>query len=484
MMRRFILALTLLVGGATSADAAAARYWRIQCVTEGALCVFTEVELHTSIGGSQAATGGTASASTTLGAFVPALAFDGNTSTFWASANTAPPHWIAYDMGSGNSIDVVEVKLYPRGGGDENQSPRWIYIESSSDGSTWTTRWTAVAATWVASTPQTFAKPATLTSNGGHRWWRVDVHRTQSQGAVGFSNIAMAATSGGTNLLPGALPDASGYFGALYPWNGNDSNTTTSDWAIASAPSQWWSADLLSGNSQPVTEVKITARNASPGSGNDQAPLRFCTKYSDDGSTWVTSWCSISTGAWTSNEVRTFLRPSYADALTGGHRCWRVVGATAQDASNIMAGSKVTLYIAGNNEVMAWAEPTVDSTTTGSGYNLTDADTTTIWASANTAYPHYVQFDFGTEFAPSIRRVAWTSRNDSSFAQAPATGSLQYSDDCSSWTTYVSYSVSWTQNQTQDLVNVPSGGARGYIFGANDNWPRVLIREDRCEIAA
>ena len=34
------------------------------------------------------------------------------------------------------------------------------------------------------------------------------------------------------------------------------------------------------------------------------------------------------------------------------------------------------------------------------------------------------------------------------------------------------------------LESGPAGGSRGYIFGANDNWPRVLIKEDRCEIAA
>ena len=56
-------------------------------------------------------TGGTATADTTTGAYAASNACDDNATTFWASTNTAFPHWWKYDVGVGITWRICQLTI-------------------------------------------------------------------------------------------------------------------------------------------------------------------------------------------------------------------------------------------------------------------------------------------------------------------------------------------------------------------------------------
>ena len=134
---------------------AAHRYWRIKIrVTGGGLNGgIGELQMRTSIGGSNVATGGTPSSSSLSASYLPAKAFDGNTTATgvgnaWAALtmggstglNSYP--WLAYDFGSGNDKDIAEIVIYSPGTGGLGASelPMQFDIQWSDDNVTWVTQ--------------------------------------------------------------------------------------------------------------------------------------------------------------------------------------------------------------------------------------------------------------------------------------------------------------------------------------------------------
>lgn len=133
-------------------------YWRINIQYAAGSTTNTaiaELSMHTSVGGGQAATGGTASADTSFSGDGAANAFDGNTSTFWASAS-APTGKLQYQFAS--AVSIVEYAITARNDSFWNQAPaRWTF-EYSDDGSTWTVADNTYVspATWSQGATQTF----------------------------------------------------------------------------------------------------------------------------------------------------------------------------------------------------------------------------------------------------------------------------------------------------------------------------------------
>ena len=70
-------------------------------------------------------------------AYVPANAFDGNTSTYWESTDNAFPQWFQVDLGSAVSISRIVMDLPPSSAwGTRTQT---LSIQGSTDGSNYTT---------------------------------------------------------------------------------------------------------------------------------------------------------------------------------------------------------------------------------------------------------------------------------------------------------------------------------------------------------
>lgn len=128
---------------------AAHRYWRLHISRTGSGTSVSvgELILATAPSGAQAATGGTASASSIFSTYGASLAFDGTTSAanFWMSASSSfsfggyGREYLQYDMGVGGGIDVVEVRLYFDGTTSGSTTyPSNFALLYSDDGIKWT----------------------------------------------------------------------------------------------------------------------------------------------------------------------------------------------------------------------------------------------------------------------------------------------------------------------------------------------------------
>lgn len=130
------------------------RYWRILVKSTSASIVsIGELQMRESIGGSNVATGGTASASSQYSASYPASkAFDGlttdtGTGNGWASASfssgVAAFPWLAYDFGESVTRDIAEIVIYvPAAGGGIAlaELPTTFDWQYSDDGGIWVTQ--------------------------------------------------------------------------------------------------------------------------------------------------------------------------------------------------------------------------------------------------------------------------------------------------------------------------------------------------------
>ena len=97
---------------------AAHRYWRLlitRCQIIGADGLYpsiAELEFRSELGGSDLCTSGTPSASSRYDAtYDPSYAFDDDPTTKWATAiiSTNYQHWIKYDFGNGNDVEINEI---------------------------------------------------------------------------------------------------------------------------------------------------------------------------------------------------------------------------------------------------------------------------------------------------------------------------------------------------------------------------------------
>lgn len=121
---------------------AAHRYWRlhISASASGQYATIGEIVYAESPGGAQAATGGTVSASSELAGNEAVEAFDGTVATGngWVpNTSLVFPHWITYDMGSGNDIDVVEMRITSPAGVTLTHYPTAMVLLYSDDGLNW-----------------------------------------------------------------------------------------------------------------------------------------------------------------------------------------------------------------------------------------------------------------------------------------------------------------------------------------------------------
>ncbi len=135
---------------------AAHRYWRIRLrlINGGTNGAIGELQMRTSLGGSNVATGGTASASTIFNAsYTATKAFDGLTSdtgagngwaalTMGGSEGNGSFPWLSYDFGSGNNKDIAEIVIFAPGTGGVGiaELPVQFDWQWSDDNVRWTTQ--------------------------------------------------------------------------------------------------------------------------------------------------------------------------------------------------------------------------------------------------------------------------------------------------------------------------------------------------------
>lgn len=143
-----------------------------------------------------------------------------------------------------------------------------------------------------------------------------------------------------------------------------------------------------------------------------------------------------------------------------GHRYWRLNNLNPQ-ADSYVAGAEAYLRqsTGGTNEIPV-------ASTSSTSYSLPpsvlyDGDPSTWWAS--NAVPRFVAFDYGADITPA--ELMWESRPDGFPQQAPASGTLQWSDVGLSgpWYDWCDFTFpTWagsSQIQTAALTAPPPGEA-------------------------
>jgi hypothetical protein len=125
--------------------------------------------------------GGTASASSVFsGSFVAANAFDGNPSTAWASLATpssGSPQWLQYQFTG--AVPVVVISIAVRNDSAWTiQSPPTFLIQSSPDGTTWTTQNTVTGFNWTSQGQTAYFAASTVVGHARASQVAVEVMKT------------------------------------------------------------------------------------------------------------------------------------------------------------------------------------------------------------------------------------------------------------------------------------------------------------------
>lgn len=168
---------------------AAHTYWRINVTANDGSATaveIAEVQMHTSIGGADACTGGTASASTSGGG-AASNAFDDNAATKWGTTSSNVTGWIAYQFAS--AVDIVEYSIQAFTSNLTRAPKAWSF-EYSDDGSSWTPVETREAQTgWTTGQTRTFT--VTTSANARLSQLPIEVLRTNTGVAVQLSQFAI-----------------------------------------------------------------------------------------------------------------------------------------------------------------------------------------------------------------------------------------------------------------------------------------------------
>jgi hypothetical protein len=216
-----------------------------------------------------------ATASSTENAGFPAAnAFDGNLGTRWSSA-FSDPQWVEVDLGSSQPICQVTLAW-------EAAYGTAFQIQTSTDGSTWTTIYSTTTGTGGTQTLNVSGTGRYIRMYGtaratqyGYSLWEFSVYATGGgTGACGTANVALNKTATASSTENAGSPAA----------NAVDGNTGTR-WSSAFSDPQWLEVDL--GSAQPVCKVVLDWETA--------YATAFQIQTSTDGSTWTTIY-STTTG--------------------------------------------------------------------------------------------------------------------------------------------------------------------------------------------
>lgn len=284
---------------------AAHRYWRIRnhgC-DDGQVGV-GEIEMRATYGGADQCTGGTAIASGSYGGgYSASSAFDNNTTSNWFQngGQGYEGAWVGYDFGSGNDVEVNEIRICPAVESN-NGCPRIFYVESSDDNSTWNYEFTGFNTAWSSHTYVTFQRPVVQPSN--RHWGILSIRHnigTTNRDAV-ISEIEMRDGPGGTDLTGSGTPNA-------YPASGSaancfDNSTGTILYGGTTIKPVMVVYDF--GSAVTVEEFAITSGTDGGFNNQNRAPKDGYLLYSQDGKGWQR--CGEFTGEVYGNfETKTFL---------------------------------------------------------------------------------------------------------------------------------------------------------------------------------
>jgi F5/8 type C domain/Ricin-type beta-trefoil lectin domain/Putative Ig domain len=207
--------------------------------------------------------------------FTAADAVDGNLGTRWSSA-FSDPQWLEVDLGSTQSICQVTLNW-------ETAYGKAFQIQTSPDGSTWTTIYSTTTGTGGTQSLSVTGSGRYIRMYGtargtqyGYSLWEFSVYgpASGSGGTCGTTNVALNKTATASSQENGSFPAQDAVDGNL-----------GTRWSSAFSDPQWLEVDL--GSTQSICQVVLNWETA--------YGTAFQIQTSPDGSTW-TSIYSTTTG--------------------------------------------------------------------------------------------------------------------------------------------------------------------------------------------
>lgn len=314
------------VGGDGYTSVGNHRYWRVNitAVGTGTLAAMCQLEMYESEFGVNACGGGTASASSeNAAAYTASKAFDGllqdngdtsSRTSVWASTNTALPHWIQYDFGMGNDVEIISIGVHGRNSTFASQMPTAFDVQYSDDGSSWTTHWSESGLSWAGYEFKKFVHPdwveASYTGSprGGFQYWRLFAKRDGGPNAPAVAELQFRATPGGADQATGGTASASSIFSGSFPASAAFDDDAGTLWSTSSAATFGWLQYQFSGTVE-VAQIALTARNDTAVT---TTPSALAVQYSATGSApWTTLLNDESETGWSLGETRTYTDDGY-----------------------------------------------------------------------------------------------------------------------------------------------------------------------------
>ena len=363
-------------------------------------------------------------ASSTENAGTPAAdATDGNTGTRWSSA-FSDPQWLQVDLGSVSTISQVVLNW-------EAAYATSFQIQTSADGSTWTS---------IYSTTTGTGGTQTLNISGSGRYVRMyGTARATGYGyslwefqVFGTAGSATGSSCGTTNAALDRPATTSSTESAAYPASAAVDGDTGTRWSSAAADPQWLDVDL--GSAQPVCGVALDWEAA--------YATAFQIQTSTDNTNWTTIY-STTTGTGgiqnlTVSGTGRYVRMYGTARATGyGYSLWEFGIYTGGSGTGPGGGGTGP---GGGNGTCGTSDAAVDHPTTASsiqdndpGYTAryaTDGSTVTRWSSAS-ADPQWLEVDLSGSLPLCQVVLNWENAYASGFA-------IQTSADGTNWTSIYS----------------------------------------------
>ena len=380
------------------------------------------------------AAGRAATASSQVNSAQPASAVtDGDTSTYWESANHAFPQWVQVDLGQTYAVGKVVVHLPPATAWATRTQT--FAVQGSTDGSSF--------GTLVGSAAYTF-DPATGNV----------VTITVPSGSARYVRLNVTANSGWPAGQASELE--------VYPGGGNPPQTAT----LSLSPTSLTFPSTAVGS--PSAAQTVTVSNT----GTAAATVSGITTSGDFAQT---STCGSSIAAGGSCTVAVTFTPTAAGARTGSL-------AIASNASNGTVTASLSGTGAGTSSTnLALHRATSESshTQTYASANVTDGAATTYWESSNNAFPQWVQTDLGS--AQSVGKVVLKLPPATAWATRTQTLQVQGSTDGSSFATLKASATYTFDPASGNTVTITfTAATERYVrvtFTANSGQPAGQLSE-------
>ncbi len=148
------------------------RYYRLNITANNGDSAALQLgELKLMVAVNNPTTGGTATASSQLSAEPASNAFDGSTSTNWASSDVGGTGTLQYDFGSGTTSAVVSYKVTSAADAQETDPAAWQF-QASNDGTTWVTLDTRSAEVFAT---RSLTKQYAVSNSTAYRYYRLNI---------------------------------------------------------------------------------------------------------------------------------------------------------------------------------------------------------------------------------------------------------------------------------------------------------------------